>query len=533
MVRNIVFTSESLSYPERLPNKGSPLSQTKLISVKDMKYKPIIELLPSLSSSRIQERDLGDWAKADSEYDFGFTGKISISNSLVLDATVNPDFSQVESDAGQIDVNLRYDLYFPEKRPFFLEGIEEFRYSGSTPGDPLQAIVHTRRIINPVVGLKLTGKIGSRTSIASIFAIDDLRAVDANSLNKNATFGIFRFKHAIKDDVFVGGFYTGRDEADGYNRILGIDGRLRLSKTAVADYNFIGSLSKNSGEDHTDSGYAMALRYWYHSQKASMEFGLQDVSNDFRVDTGFLNRNNYNRIFAYSAYRFYPKSKFFQRIDPYYWSYHLRDKESNLWETFNLFVIRFHMPGRSWIRFDGIYAREVFAGRSFETSGGGIQAIIQLGKEINFYLLYRNRGSILYNPLNPLAGRSNSIILNLLYQPLEKFSTELDVSFGDFVQQSNKEKLYDFTIARIRTTYQVNKYLFFRGVTEYNFFRDKLQLDALASFTYIPGTVVHIGWGSLLEKRQWDKNMGQYIDTPRLHEFQRGFFFKVSYLWRL
>ena len=92
-------------------------------------------------------------------------------------------------------------------------------------------------------------------------------------------------------------------------------------------------------------------------------------------------------------------------------------------------------------------------------------------------------------------------------------------------------KEYDYTIIRNRTTYQVNKYLFFRGIFEYNSFHKQLMTDLLASFTYIPGTVIHVGYGSLYEKLQWVE--GEYRYANDYMETKRGLFFKASFLWRL
>ena len=117
------------------------------------------------------------------------------------------------------------------------------------------------------------------------------------------------------------------------------------------------------------------------------------------------------------------------------------------------------------------------------------------------------------------------------FQPTEKFTTSLDLTYSDFFRESDSQKEYDYTILRSRTTFQLNKYLFFRGIAEYNTYRETLNLDALASFTYIPGTVVHVGYGAIREKTQWDG--GQYIPADRFMETHRAFFFKVSYLWRL
>ncbi len=80
-------------------------------------------------------------------------------------------------------------------------------------------------------------------------------------------------------------------------------------------------------------------------------------------------------------------------------------------------------------------------------------------------------------------------------------------------------------------TYQVNWYLFFRGILEYNDYRTELLTDFLASFTYIPGTVIHIGYGSLYDRIRWEN--GEYVDSDRFLEAKRAFFFKTSYLWRI
>ena len=94
-----------------------------------------------------------------------------------------------------------------------------------------------------------------------------------------------------------------------------------------------------------------------------------------------------------------------------------------------------------------------------------------------------------------------------------------------------RRRLYDYAIYRAKTTYQWNRYLFFRGIAEYNSYRRQLVTDVLASFTYVPGTVFHVGYGSLFEKVRWQED--RFVPQRDLLETRRGFFLKVSYLWRL
>jgi hypothetical protein len=533
LVRNIVRTSENVCFPEIFPDKGAILSQAQSIVVRNMKYQRIVELLPAFTHSRTRAHLDGEWTEEERQTDFSLTGKLGLTPSLVLDATYNPDFSQVEADAGQVDVNLRYALFYQEKRPFFLEGIEEFQFAGNTEDAPLYAIVHTRTIIDPFLGLKLSGKLGRKNSLASILAIDEPPALNGESGTGRATFGILRFRHAFKKDTYAGGFFTAREVSGGYNRVAGIDGRFRLSGSAKAEYHLLGSLSKNPDTGDTNSGHALGLRYDYSTRQVFLDIGLQDISRDFRVDSGFLTRQGLTRLAGFGMYRFYPKSKFFQSIDTFYWSYHILDKASDLFETFNLFTFRLNLPRTSMARFDVSLANEVFAGKRFDTSGVRFMAESQITRQFYFFILYWRGGRIFYDPDNPFPGKSNSASLTLQYQPLEKFTTSLDLTYEDFYRRTDSRKEYDYTILRSRTTFQLNKYLFFRGIAEYNFYREKLLLDVLASFTYIPGTVVHIGYGSILEKTRWDMNLAEYVPASRFQEIHRAFFFKVSYLWRL
>jgi hypothetical protein len=116
------------------------------------------------------------------------------------------------------------------------------------------------------------------------------------------------------------------------------------------------------------------------------------------------------------------------------------------------------------------------------------------------------------------------------FQPMDKLNFGLSISYVDFFRKSDKKKIYDYAIIRSRNTFQVNKYLFLRAILEYNSFRDRLTLDTLVSFTYIPGTVIYAGYGSAFEKLEWDGFA--YRESTNFHETKRGFFFKVSYLWR-
>ncbi len=525
--RQMVRQTQDVSCPPMKVDGGNMLSQMQGVKFSGIKYRQVLEVLPAFTHTQLSQRQEGQMEVVTKESEASLTAKVGLNSQLTLDATVNPDFSQVEADAGQVDVNLRYSLYFQEKRPFFLEGNEIFEFAGNTEEGPLVAIVHTRNIVDPEFGFKLTGRLDRRTTFAGIYARDKGYGLSGGS---DADVSIFRFKHGLTKDSYIGGFYTNRLSQAADNHVYGADGRIRLFDTGVAEFHYLRS-SSAQGEASAEDGHAMALRFSLEERKYSVDMGVQDISRNFSADNGFVTRPGVTRLALFGVYRFFPKSDIFLKIEPFYWSFHLQDKESGLWETFNLFTLRLHLPLRTQFRLDIVAANEVYGGERYNTSGMGFQANSQLSKYFSFNLFYRGTNSIFYDPDNPYGGRSNRVSASLDFQPTDQLNTSLIFSYQDFYIPQTYEKKYEYMIVRSRTTFQLNKYLLFRGILEYNDFYDRLNLDLLASFTYIPGTVIHLGYGSEFEKLQWAQP--DYIPSDRFLETRRGFFFKVSYLWRL
>jgi len=352
-------------------------------------------------------------------------------------------------------------------------------------------------------------------------------------VDENPDFTIARYKHSLKDDAYFGAFYTGRESGPVFNRVGGFDGRFRLSPLETVSFHLLGSLTKAPGAESTEADHALGLNYSFQSRKWIIDLGYQDISDKFQVDTGFLYRTGLKRLSVFAMHSIYPKSKFFQKIEPFYWSYHLYDTTYDMWETVNLFTLRFRLPRNSQVRFDTLLANEVFAGQLFNISGFGLQGETQLAKQLYAQVFWRRTGNVYYDPADPFQGSGNRLMAYLKYQPMDKLDFTLSASYMDLTRKSDKEMIYHYLILRSRNTFQVNKYLFVRGIVEYNDFKKRMTLDGLISFTYIPGTVVHLGYGSAVEKKEWDPGLGDFVDANRFRCMQRGFFFKVSYLWRL
>jgi hypothetical protein len=139
-------------------------------------------------------------------------------------------------------------------------------------------------------------------------------------------------------------------------------------------------------------------------------------------------------------------------------------------------------------------------------------------------------GAIYYDPDAPYQGDGNRAQAGVQFQPTDQLDFSLSLAYSDFTRRSDKAKIYDYTLLRSFNSFQLNKYLFLRAIVEYNFYYKRMTVDGLASFTYIPGTVIYVGYGTALERIRW--NGADYEDADRFLETKRGFFFKVSYLWR-
>jgi len=530
--RRISRTAVQGTYPALNPREAMAfLTQMKPLIYYDLKYHTIFELLPAVTYSHKKENVEGKLVTDKTSKDFSLTAKYGITSNLIFDGTYNPDFSQVEADAGQVDVNLRYDLFFPEKRPFFHEGSENFRIAatGASELDPLQSVVHTRTIVDPIVGLKLTGKIGDKNTMASLYAIDQLPGTGPGEEQGNAHFPIFRYKRTLYKDSYIGGIYAGRELKDRFNRVFGFDGQLRLNKSSMLEYHTLLSHTGNDNWLSVEKGHALGLRYSFDTRNVDFGFTLKEISPDFQVDMGYITRTGIFGVTGILRPKFYPKSKFIRRIDVELFSGQTRDKLSNLWETYN-HIDFFHYLGGSMVfavRYS--YSTEIFLGQRFKTGGFQVYAGGQVTKQLYFNVLYGNVNAVYYST-DPYQGESNHLSANLVYQPSSKLKSEFSFIYNDFFRTSDSARVYDYPLGRGKFTYQLNKYLFFRGILEYNDYRKRLLTDFLASFTYIPGTVIHIGYGSVYDQIRWEN--GAYIDSSRFLETKRGFFFKASYLWR-
>lgn len=521
------------TFPPLDPASGMAfLTQTQPLRYNGVKHYTLFEVLPALTYSYRAEQKQGKMAATENKPDAGLTVKYGITSQLVLDATLNPDFSQVEADAGQIDVNLRYQLYYPEKRPFFQEGSENFQLgsTGTSVLDPILSFVHTRNIINPVAGVKLSGKIGPKNSVSVLFGSDRILEPGDSIYGRFAHFPVIRYKRSLRNDSYLGLLGTSVLKANYSNFVGGADGNIRVSKSAMMEFHSLFSNTTDTASaSENKSGHSASLSLHSETRNFSYGFSATDISQFFSTQTGFIERTGISILTGNITAKIYSGSKVFRKFDLSLFSGQLRDNIYDKWETSNSFTLTSLLGGSLRANLKYNYSTEIFNDQSFKTSG--IQAMVTgtIGTKFDGSFSWISRNAVYY-PV-PEQGRGNTITCNLRYLPLDKLHTQITVSYQNLYRSADDEKIFDYLITRGRITLQLNKYLFIRSIAEYNSYRESLKTDFLASFTYIPGTVFHIGYGSLYEYKKWDG--ADYIEGNNFLEMKRGFFAKVSYLFRL
>ena len=268
-----------------------------------------IEIDPTVTATSTEVRDPfpdGDYRSENEDVEPGVSARWGITSNLSLNAALNPDFSQVEADAAQLDVNERFALFFPEKRPFFLEGVDFF-------ATPVQAIF-TRTVVDPEWGLKLTGKEGANA--VGVFAARD----EHNSLlfpgnqGSDSVFledatvdsAVARFRRDVFANSTIGVLYAGR-EGDGYrNQVYGLDGNLRFDDSNSLQVQYLRSdtrypdpLAVDFGQPLGDfDGEALYLSYQYQSRDWFASGTWEDLDPTFRADSGFVPRVDYRQARA-------------------------------------------------------------------------------------------------------------------------------------------------------------------------------------------------------------------------------------------
>jgi hypothetical protein len=486
------------------------------------------ELLPSATYGRTTLRDSPTrWQEPSSRGDVGLSTKIGLTPTITLDATVNPDFSQVESDAFQVEVNQRFPVFFGEKRPFFMEGAGIFALAGTGSGDnTLRTAVHTRRVIDPIFGAKLTGSAG-RVTFGTLTALDE--AGDDNRL-----FNVGRAQISIGPSNYVGALYTDVTANGTHNRVAGADLRWRVNNTQRLDAFVLASSSRLARDGDTLTGIGAQINYSYSTRRFAASGSFEHFDEDFRMDTAFMNRVGVTGAWGYAEYNLYPdntKYPWLRRITLFAFSQGGSDQFAGGNEFIEVAGTRVNFSRQGFLRVDGLWCFEHWAGQRFKRGRPRAFGNVQLFRWLALDGGFSAGHAVFYDPTAPFQGRSIDYNAGMTLQPSGRLAQRVGYQRVSFDRAGTRERIYTLDIINTRTTYQFTRALAVRGIAQYDSSRKRVLTDFLGSYEPRPGTVVYAGYGALIEQRdfidgEWLPQRGDFLTT------QRGLFFKASYLYR-
>ncbi|HEV7858761.1 MAG TPA: DUF5916 domain-containing protein [Pyrinomonadaceae bacterium] len=319
--RNILrLNSEQDSWMPLSRSDASILSQAGHITgLENISTEHTLELIPSLTLSETGKRlrsippsvlranpgllDQGRFVNEPLKFDVGLTAKYGITPTVTLDLAINPDFAQVEADQLVVTTNQRFPIFFPERRPFFLEGKEIFQ--------TLVTVLHTRAIVDPDVAVKLSGKrernsfgllVASDNGPGNIIGDDRLRPGNFRFLDHNASIGVLRLKRDVGKENNLGLIATSYNFVDKHNEVGGFDGRFRLNKITTLDFQLLGSHSREFFYEpeldkniyRTGNSFAYSVSYDVSGRNWGTSIFSEGYTKDYRAELGFNSRTNTN-----------------------------------------------------------------------------------------------------------------------------------------------------------------------------------------------------------------------------------------------
>ena len=535
--RRVSRTGVSVSWPPLEPGKWV-FERHAALAFEELQPRLPREIIPSTTYATNQSRETPDrWGSADRDGDFGVSAKYGLTSTVTLDATLNPDFSQVESDAFQVEVNQRFPIFFSEKRPFFMEGAGFFKLAGQGSDNSLQYAVHTRRIVDPVFGAKLTGSAG-RFTFGTLTALDqgpgrNLPAGDPDT-GKDRLFNVLRGQYSLGPSNYVGALAFDSEFAGGFNRVAGADLSWRVGSSQRVSGFVLGSTSRPAHAAESRSGLGAQAGYEYSTRRLVVVGYGEHYGRDFQMDTAFINRVGITSGWGFVEYNFYPdKNRYpwLRRISPFSFTQGGRDRNAGGNELIQVSAVRLRFTRSGFLRFDRFDGFETWANQRFGRAGWRTQGEVQLFRWLYLDGQHRFGEAVFYDPIAPFEGRIQDVSVGSTLQPGGRLSQRLEYRRVAFDRAETGERVYDLDIIYSRTTYQFSRQFFVRGIVQYDSSRYRVLTDFLSSYELRPGTVVYAGYGSLIERRdyvggEWIPGRGEY-DTSR-----RGLFFKASYLHR-
>lgn len=546
------FSAER-SYPRNVRHRISSHRRDRSIQCLLCQYNKIIgiqgispglnlEFDPTLTSIRTDNREdfpQGPMKTGKVDPDPGLTVKWGITPNLILNAAVNPDFSQVEADVAQLEVNTRFAIRYPEKRPFFLEGADLFL-------TPLEA-VFTRNVADPDGGVKLTGKIG-KSAIGFFGTYDRINNLlfPSNqrslytSLDQDVTSGVFRYRRDVGQTSTVGLLYTGKSAKDYYNHMAGVDGFFRISQTKHVRFQYLHSETKYPDDiahafgqkKNGFGGDALQAEFWHLGRSWRYSVAYTDLNPMFRADYGYIPRVDMRSVEGFFGHMIWgERGDWFTRLNFEIDGEVVYNHNGDLTDQSISPSFTYQGPLQSTIWMAYSRTKEFFKDELYDLDKGQFHFEIKPAGGLRFTIFgefgdgidYQNKRKVSALDIIPFLefglGRHVNLTLQHAFQRLELGGREI----------------FEANLSQVRLVYNFNIRMFIRAIVQYlNVARDpSLYLDPVASktktlftqflFSYKlnPQTVIFVGYSD------------NYLGMPGIDITQtdRTFFVKLGYAW--
>jgi len=472
----------------------------------------------------------------------GLGMNLDLNKNSSLELTFNPDFSQVEADVTQIDVNSSFALEYPERRPFFNRGTDIVKFSDGA--------FYSRSINNPLVSSKLLSQ-GKKGRLYFLTAWDQntpyqIAGEDRSFFGQggNSFVNVFRYQHLLSKNSRMGLVTTSRFHQDGgYGNLVGTDGWFLLSKKWRLSYEVFVNFNKEPIADwiETDetagaktaaldgekfSGDALYVEAFRSTEHWKSFFAFRNIAPDYQADVGFVVKNNRRWTTLYHEYQ-----SFFERKALQFFS--LATKADLLYTFDNNFKsasIDGIFKIRTYFNTDISYTYDFdvfknFKGRDYKNLGVSQLDIRSTPSESFSLFMNMTFGKdIAYNEDIPDVGKDLSLFIRPSFQLSNKFSLSPSLRYARLRKLDSKDYYFNGYIGRFTIRYQFNNDLSIRLVSEYNDFTERFFLQPLMQWNPNPSTVFYIGGN----QNSLEDFNSEFYSPFRVDETQ--FYVKFQYL---
>ena len=472
----------------------------------------------------------------------GLDGKVVIREAAALDVAINPDFSQVESDQPQVAVNQRFELYYPEKRPFFLENAAIFKFVRTAPSDPTtrnipDMLFFSRRIQNPDAGARLTGKAG-RWSYGGIAADDQGFGIAATQ--SRAVIGVGRLQREFSNQSTVGVFITSRDRGVESNRVAAFDWRWKFTPNWIFSGQAVASTSQLAN-GAAISGPAYNASLFYNSRRVLYSFLFSERDPSFRAALGFVPRTDITQIEQYGEYRWRPRSGPVVAFGPNHYIRLNWNHAGDLQEWIVRFPFQVDLKGRTQIFVRRVESSELFQGLSLRQHIQTFNITTEWLKWLSINESYETGVSANYFPppgVPPSVAPSTLASVGLAFRPTPRLRLEQTYLY------SALEDVFSNHITRSTFNFQFTRELSLRVIGDYNAVRpnpaavrsihdERVAADVLVTYQTGPTTAIYAGYTSGYQNvlAAEEGSAAVRSESPSTLVGRQAFV-KVSYLFR-